>query len=129
MEIAGLLIEKGVIPGDIIEKTFYEKTYVQNQILGRCLMESILLMDGKVIVSYVPADIQHFYGIGNSDYILCGVTLDGETTGLRPLANAIIVFINGNMQKLARVILIRALQRLEFNGIDTLERILYGNNL
>ena len=63
MEIAGLLIEKGVIPGDIIDKTFYEKTYVQNQMLGRCLMESILLMDGKVIVSYVPADVQKLYGI------------------------------------------------------------------
>ena len=67
MEIAGMLIEKGVIPGDIIDKTFYEKTYVQNQILGRCLMESILLMDGKVIVSYVPLEVQRLYGIGNSD--------------------------------------------------------------
>lgn len=67
METAGLLIEKGVIPGDIIDKTFYEKTYVQNQILGRCLMESILLMDGKVIVSYVSSEVQKLYGINNSD--------------------------------------------------------------
>ena len=67
METAGMLIEKGVIPGDIIDKTFYEKTYVQNQILGRCLMESILLMNGKVIVSYVSAEVQKLYGIGNSD--------------------------------------------------------------
>lgn len=35
--------------------------------MGRCLMESILLMDGKVIVSYVPADVQKLYGIGNAD--------------------------------------------------------------
>lgn len=67
METAGMLIEKGVIPGDIIDKTFYEKTYVQNQILGRCLMESILLMDGKVIVSYVSSEVQKLYGITNSD--------------------------------------------------------------
>ena len=67
METAGMLIEKGVIPGDIIDKTFYEKTYVQNQILGRCLMESILLMDGQVIVSYVPAEVQKLYGITNND--------------------------------------------------------------
>ena len=67
MEIAGMLIEKGVIPGDIIDKTFYEKTYVQNQILGRCLMESILLMDGKIIVSYVPSEVQKLYGITNND--------------------------------------------------------------
>ena len=67
METAGMLIEKGVIPGDIIDKTFYEKTYVQNQILGRCLMESILLMDGKVIASYISSDVQKLYGINNSD--------------------------------------------------------------
>ena len=67
METAGMLIEKGVIPGDIIDKTFYEKTYVQNQILGRCLMESILLMDGQVIVSYVPCEVQKLYGITNND--------------------------------------------------------------
>ena len=67
METAGMLIEKGVIPGDIIDKTFYEKTYVQNQILGRCLMESILLMNKQVIVSYIPVEVQRLYGINNND--------------------------------------------------------------
>lgn len=67
MEYAGLLLDKGVIPGYIIDKTFYEKTYIQNQILGRSLMESILLMDGRVIASYVGLETQNLYGISNSD--------------------------------------------------------------
>jgi len=67
MEIAGMLIDKGVQPSMIIDGTFYEKTYIQNQVLGRCLMESILLMEGKVIVSYISADVQKLYGITSSD--------------------------------------------------------------
>lgn len=66
-ECAGMLIDKGVVPGYIIDKTFYEKTYIQNQILGRSLLESILLMDGRVIASYVSLETQKLYGIVNSD--------------------------------------------------------------
>ncbi|MBP5158871.1 MAG: bifunctional oligoribonuclease/PAP phosphatase NrnA [Lachnospiraceae bacterium] len=67
MECAGILLEKGVSSSKIIDGTFYEKTYVQNQILGRCLLESILLMDGKVIVSSVSKKTQEFYGLMPSD--------------------------------------------------------------
>lgn len=67
MEYAGALLEKGVCASEIIDGTFYEKTYIQNQILGRCLMESILLMDGRVIVSAVSKKVQDFYGITSED--------------------------------------------------------------
>ena len=67
METAGMLLEHGVIPGEVIDRTFFEKSYVQNQILGRCLMESILLMDGRVIISYVSSEVQKLYGIDSSD--------------------------------------------------------------
>lgn len=67
MEYAGMLLEKGVVSNEIIDRTFYEKTYVQNQILGRCLMESILLMDGRVIVSSVSKKVQEFYGVTSED--------------------------------------------------------------
>ena len=52
MRIAAKLMEKGIPFTKIVEESFYEKTYVQNQILGRCLMESILLMDGGWL--YLP---------------------------------------------------------------------------
>lgn len=76
MEIAGKLIEKGVAFSNIIDETFYQKTYMQNQILGRCLLESILLMDGKCIVSYMSQKIMAFYEADSSD-------LDGIIDQLR----------------------------------------------
>lgn len=45
----------------LIDETFYEKTYVQNQILGRALLESILFMDGKCVVSMVDKKTMRFY--------------------------------------------------------------------
>ncbi|MCR5322373.1 MAG: bifunctional oligoribonuclease/PAP phosphatase NrnA [Lachnospiraceae bacterium] len=67
MEVAGRLLEYGVSSSKIIDGTFYEKTYLQNQILGRCLMESVLVLDGKVIFSAVNRKIQAFYGLEPSD--------------------------------------------------------------
>ena len=51
MEIAAKLMRKGINCSKIINHTFYEKTYHQNQILGRALLESILVMDKKVILA------------------------------------------------------------------------------
>lgn len=76
MEIAGALIDKGVRPDFIIDETFYKKTYIQNQILGRALMESILLMDGKTIFSAIKKKDMDFYGIESGD-------LDGVIDQLR----------------------------------------------
>ena len=67
MEVAGALLEYGVSSQKVIDETFYEKTYLQNQILGRCLMESILCMDGKVIISAVDRKVQALYGLVSSD--------------------------------------------------------------
>ena len=61
MEIAGELINYGFDFSSLIEKTFYEKTYIQNQILGRALLESILFMDGRCIVSCVDRKTMDFY--------------------------------------------------------------------
>ena len=67
METAGKLLEYGVSSSKIIDGTFYEKTYVQNQILGRCLMESVLVLDGKVIFSAVNRKVQALYGLASND--------------------------------------------------------------
>ena len=67
MEAAGRLLEYGVSSSKIIDGTFYEKTYVQNQILGRCLMESVLVLDGRVIFSAVNRKVQALYGLEPND--------------------------------------------------------------
>lgn len=59
----GELVEYNFDGPKIIQDTFYEKTYVQNQILGRALLESILFMDGKCIVSMVDRKMMDFYNV------------------------------------------------------------------
>ena len=62
-EIVGQLVEYDFDGPAIIKRTFYEKTYVQNQILGRALLESILFMDGRCIVSMVDRKMMDFYNV------------------------------------------------------------------
>lgn len=67
MNIAGKLMSKGIDFTRLINDTFYAKTYMQNQVLGRCLMESILVLDGKVIVSSISRKMLDFYQAAPSD--------------------------------------------------------------
>lgn len=76
MEVAADLMRRNIRASEIIDKTFYEKTYEQNQILGRALLESVVFMDGKCIVSWVTKKMMNFYGITPKD-------LDGIVSQLR----------------------------------------------
>lgn len=76
MEIAGKLMEKGIDFGEIIDGSFYRKTYIQNQILGRALLESITFMHGKCIFSALKKKDLEFYGVDSRD-------LDGIIDQLR----------------------------------------------
>lgn len=76
MDMAGRLLEKGVSSSKVIDDSFYRKTYMQNQILGRCLLESILLLNGKIIYSFVSQKMMQLYGAVASD-------LDGIIDQLR----------------------------------------------
>lgn len=61
--IVGELVEYDFDGPKIIQDTFYVKSYVQNQILGRALLESILFMDGRCIVSMVDRKMMDFYEV------------------------------------------------------------------
>lgn len=63
MTIAGKMMEMGINYSDIIDNSFYKKTYVQNQILGRALLESVLFYEGKCIFSSVTQEQMQFYGV------------------------------------------------------------------
>ncbi len=76
MNIAGKLISQGVPFSKMIDETFYLKNYKQNQILGRCLLESILILHGKCIVSSVSKKTLEFYDATSAD-------LDGIVDQLR----------------------------------------------
>ena len=76
MRTAAVLMEKGINFSRIVDESFYQKTYVQNQIMGRTLMESIMLMEGRCIVGIVRQKEMRFYGLNPSD-------MDGIVSQLR----------------------------------------------
>ena len=67
MRIGADLISYGFDFNDLIDRTFYRKTYVQNQLLGRVLMESTLFMGGRCIVGIVTRKTLEFYHATTSD--------------------------------------------------------------
>lgn len=76
MNIAGKLMDTGIDFNKIVDDTYFVKTYVQNQILGRALLESVRMLDGKVIFSVIRQSEMDFYGVGAKD-------LDGIVQQLR----------------------------------------------
>ena len=61
------LLERGIDAPALIDATYYEKTYVQNQMLGRALLDSRLCLDGKCIVSVLTKDLLDLYQADSKD--------------------------------------------------------------
>jgi len=76
MEIGAQLIGYGFDFPKLILETFYQRTYVQSQVLGRVLLESIRFMDGSCIVSCLDRKTMDFYNVDHKD-------LDGIVNHLR----------------------------------------------
>ncbi|MCM1467833.1 MAG: bifunctional oligoribonuclease/PAP phosphatase NrnA [Alistipes sp.] len=73
MRIAGKLMDKGIDHTHIIDDGFYTKSYRQNQLMGRAVMESVLFHGGKCIYSAVTRDVMEFYGLEGKQM---GVVID-----------------------------------------------------
>lgn len=67
LQIAAELIKTGFDFSQIIEETFYEKTYLQTQIMGRAVLESMRIMDDRCIVSVVSRRMMEFYRVTSKD--------------------------------------------------------------
>lgn len=67
LQIAAELIKFGFDFSRIIEETFYEKTYLQTQIMGRAVLESMRIMDDRCIVSVVSHRMMEFYRVTSKD--------------------------------------------------------------
>ncbi|MCR4791850.1 MAG: bifunctional oligoribonuclease/PAP phosphatase NrnA [Lachnospiraceae bacterium] len=68
MRCAAELMQYGFDHSALIQRVFYEKTYLQTQILGRCLMESVRFMEGRCVVSWLDKKTQEFYGVLSKDF-------------------------------------------------------------
>ena len=87
MRIAGELMKWDFDFSRIIDESFYQKTYIQNQVMGRVLAESILLQDGKCVAGYLKRREMEFYGVEGKD-------LDGIVSQLRLTAGVeVAIFI------------------------------------
>ena len=76
LETAAKLIPFGFDFSKIIEETFYQKTYMQNLLLGRAVSSSKLILDGHVIYSVVSKEMMQEFQAKSSD-------LDGIVNQLR----------------------------------------------
>ena len=76
MNIAADLIAKGIPFGEIIDGSFYRKTYVQNKIMGLALLNAVENADGTVIYAIITAEEQERMGTVHAD-------LDGISEQLR----------------------------------------------
>ena len=76
MEAAGALIAYGLDTTEIIDGSFYRKTFTQNHLLGLVLCRSELLCSGKMIYSWITAEEMKEQGGGSND-------LDGIIDQLR----------------------------------------------
>lgn len=67
MEAAAVLMRTGIDASGLIDRTFFQKSYAQNQVLGRALLESVLFLDNKCIASSVSQKEMQFYGLEPKD--------------------------------------------------------------
>lgn len=94
LQIAAELIKFGFDFPEIIEKTFYERTYVQTQIMGRAILESVRFMNNRCIVSMVSRRMMEFYQVAPKD-------LDGIVNQLQAVKGvecAIFMYETGTLE-------------------------------
>lgn len=94
LQIVAELIKYGFDFPQIIEETFYEKTYLQTQIMGRAILESVRFMDDRCIVSMVSRRMLEFYQVTPKD-------LDGIVNQLQSVKGvdcAIFMYETGTLE-------------------------------
>lgn len=94
MEIASELLKFGFDFSSLIETTYYEKTYLQTQIMGRAVLESVRFMEDRCIVSMVNRRMMEFYQVGPKD-------LDGivnQLQGVRGVDCSIFMYETGTLE-------------------------------
>ncbi|MBQ9814143.1 MAG: bifunctional oligoribonuclease/PAP phosphatase NrnA [Lachnospiraceae bacterium] len=76
MRVAADLMEFGIPTNEIIDDSFYAKSYNENRIIGDAVVNSVLMYDGRAIYSYVSQEKMKEFGVTQKD-------LDGIVPQLR----------------------------------------------
>ncbi len=94
LQIAAELIKFGFDFPKLVDETFFEKTYVQSQIMGRAVLESVRFLDNKCIVSVVNRKMMQFYQADAKD-------LDGivnQLIAVKDIECAIFMYETGTLE-------------------------------
>lgn len=67
MRIAANMIEHGVEVNEILEETFFRKTYKQMMVTAKIQSEAVLTMDGKCIYGFCTNETMEEYSVTKSD--------------------------------------------------------------
>ena len=67
MRIAASLMETGIPFSKLIDETYYQKSYGQNQVLALAIQQSELLCDGRLIMSRIAKEERERYGVSARD--------------------------------------------------------------
>ena len=76
MNIAGVLMDKGIDFTKIVDDTFFKKTFTQNKMLGMAMDKAKLYLDGKCIISVLTLEDMAKYNAKPED-------LEGTINALR----------------------------------------------
>lgn len=94
LQVAAELIKFGFDFSKLIDETFYEKSYVQSQIMGRAILESVRFMDNRCIVSVINRKMMDFYQVNSKD-------LDGiinQLIAVKDVECAIFMYETGTLE-------------------------------
>ncbi len=94
MRIAASLMETGFDFSRIIQDSFFARTYRQTQILGRALLESVQMLEGKIVFSAVREKTMQFFGINKHDM----GDIVPQLRNIRGVEVAIFLYENGNQE-------------------------------
>ena len=67
LRTVAMLIDKGIPFSEIIDRSFYERTFAQNRVMGKVLENARLHLDGQVIVGVVYPEDLTYYGVDKKD--------------------------------------------------------------
>lgn len=109
-EAAGALVEMGVRSSTIIDKIFYQKTFAQNQLLGRVLLQSQLMLDGRCIISAVSKAEMDEFGITPKDF-------DGIVSQLRNTRGVEVAILLYEMEEGVHKVSFRSSEGCDVNRI------------
>lgn len=94
LRIVAELIAFGFDFPKLIDETFYEKTYIQSQIMGRAILEAFPMLGGKCMISMVSRKTMDFYGAEKQD--LSGIV--NQLRIIKGVKAAVFMYEIGTMQ-------------------------------